>query len=179
MKIDTKRLTLRNWKLRDVEAFVKITKQKEVIKWIANVKYNTSVKEARKLIESDEENKTDIYFAIVEKESEEVFGSVWLRNVNDEDGRKLAELGILLRKEFWNKGYATEACKAVIGFGFRKLKLVKIYGKVNEENKSSKKMVEKLGFKLEGRLRKEVKTRFQNKKCNDYLYYGLLKEEFK
>lgn len=178
MRIKTERLLLRKWTLNDAGAWVKITRQKEVIKWIAGVKYNSSMEEARKLMETDEEKDTAVYFAIVEKESDEVIGSVWLRKIDEEHEKKIAELGILLRKEFWSKGYAAEAYKAMIKFSFDKLKLRKLYVEVNEENLSSRKLHEKLYFTHEGTLRKEAKIRFQNKWC-DKLYYGLLKEEFR
>lgn len=178
MKITTSRLILRNWQAKDAKDWSEITKQKEVVKWIYGVKYNSSIEKAKKVIIEDEKKTGAIYRAILEKSSGKIIGSVWFIGIDEEHERKIAELGVLLRKEFWNKGYATEACKALINFGFKKLKFLKIIAKVNIENKTSEKMIKKLGFKFEGRLRKQILLRFKKKWC-DELNYGLLKGEWK
>ena len=64
-----------------------------------------------------------------------------------------AELWYKLRPEFWNKGYATEAAKALIGFGFDALKLHRVEAGCAVDNTGSVKVLEKAGMRLEGRKR--------------------------
>jgi len=63
----------------------------------------------------------------------------------------------------------------ILSFGFKKLKLKRIQARVFHKNKNAQKLLEKLGFKLEGRLRK--KTFFKNQWFDDFIY-GILKDEY-
>lgn len=61
-----------------------------------------------------------------------------------------------------------KAIKKVVNIGFNKLKLIRIYAYVFTFNKKSQKLLEKTGFKLEGKLRKNsIKN---NKSIDDLLY---------
>lgn len=75
-----------------------------------------------------------------------------------------------------NRGIGTIAKKLMLRYAFEVLHLNKVYSIVNEENKPSSKINEKLGFILEGKLRQEYKN--QEGEFKDRLYYGLLNEEF-
>jgi len=63
----------------------------------------------------------------------------------------------------------------MLDFGFKKLKLKRIQARVLHKNIRAQKLLERLGFKLEGRLRK--KTFFGNQWFDD-LIYGILSEEY-
>jgi [ribosomal protein S5]-alanine N-acetyltransferase len=60
------------------------------------------------------------------------------------------DLGYRFRKEHWGRGYATEASKACLKYGFEILKLNRIIAKVMPENISSLKVVQKLGMTFKG-----------------------------
>ena len=65
--------------------------------------------------------------------------------------RKDGELGILgysILPEFWNMGFATEACKRIVNFGFEYLELSTIQASTTENNVASMKVLEKMGFFL-------------------------------
>jgi [ribosomal protein S5]-alanine N-acetyltransferase len=83
-----------------------------------------------------------------------------------------AELGYWITKSLWNMGYATEAAKAVVGFGFSHLALHKIEANHLKRNPSSGSVLKKLGFEQEGVLRGHVMKwdRFE-----DIVVYGLLR----
>lgn len=74
------------------------------------------------------------------------------------------------------KGIGTSARTLLLNYVFMYLELNKVYCFTNEDNIASCNLSEKLGFKLEGRLRKEYLTK--NGEWKDRLYYGLLKEEW-
>ena len=56
------------------------------------------------------------------------------------------DLGYRFKKEFWGKGYATEAAYASIKYGFEKLHLLRIVGRAEFDNTSSWKVLEKCGM---------------------------------
>ena len=69
---------------------------------------------------------------------------------------KSAEVWYKLHTNFWNKGYATEALKAIINFGFNDLKLHRISAGCAVENIGSIRVLEKVGMTLEGRKRQNL-----------------------
>ena len=68
---------------------------------------------------------------------------------------KTGEIGYYFNPLYWKKGYAYEACKAVINYGFEQLKLEYITAQIDEANTDSRKLVERLGFELKA-LQKNV-----------------------
>ena len=76
----------------------------------------------------------------------------WLKKISW--AKKKADIGYWLAKEYWGKGVMGEAVSLVLKFAFFKLKFVRVGGLVFEENKASIKVLEKTGFKYEGKLRK-------------------------
>ena len=87
----------------------------------------------------------------------------------------IAELGYWIRKEAWNKGYCTEAGKSIIQFGFEHLNLNKIYADHMARNPASGKVLEKLGFKKEGLLKKHFK---KWDVYEDIAVYGLSRSDY-
>ncbi|TFE73419.1 GNAT family N-acetyltransferase [Methylacidiphilum caldifontis] len=109
--------------------------------------------------------------AIVSRADSVLVGSVILFF---EPHHERAEIGCWIGKPHWSKGYGTEACQAVIDYAFKKLNLNKICAYCLARNTPSIKLIQKLGMKWEGCLRKHLKVRgiFE-----DLLVYGLLGEE--
>ena len=67
-----------------------------------------------------------------------------------------AEIWYKLHPDFWNNGYATEALKIIINFGFKELKLHRIGAGCAIENIGSIRVLEKVGMTLEGRKRQNL-----------------------
>jgi RimJ/RimL family protein N-acetyltransferase len=59
------------------------------------------------------------------------------------------ELTYALGREFWGKGYASEACRAVIGFAFEELKLRRLVTGCEPENLRAMRLQERLGMRRE------------------------------
>ena len=64
-----------------------------------------------------------------------------------------ADIGYELSPEHWGRGYVTEAARAIVQFGFAELKVHRIWAWCIADNAASARVLEKLGMKLEGRLR--------------------------
>ncbi|MCD6513339.1 MAG: GNAT family N-acetyltransferase [Candidatus Odinarchaeota archaeon] len=114
-------------------------------------------------------------FAIVDKETNRLIGTIGLHGV-DWISRN-AELGITIwRKEYWNRGYGTDAMKLLLYYGFIFLNLHRIWLRVYSFNKRAIRAYEKIGFKMEGTLREHI---FKNGQYVDVHIMGILRHEFK
>ena len=86
--------------------------------------------------------------------------------------RHRAEIGYWLGKKYWNRGIMAEAVKLTTNFGFKKLKLKRIFATVFPKNKISAYILEKNGYKLEGIMKK---YHVKNGKLIDALLYAKTK----
>ncbi|MGI8884940.1 MAG: GNAT family N-acetyltransferase, partial [Pyrinomonadaceae bacterium] len=59
------------------------------------------------------------------------------------------EVGYAVAREFWGKGYASESAEAFLEYGFNKLNLEKIVAVAREENKASRRVMEKIGMQFD------------------------------
>ncbi len=89
---------------------------------------------------------------------------------------KITSLGYWLARDFTGKGIMTKACKAIIDYSFNELNLNRIEIGAAVENKASRAIPERLGFKLEGILRQRE---WLYDHFVDHAQYGLLKEEWR
>ena len=87
-----------------------------------------------------------------------------------------AELGYELAPEHWGQGYATEAARAMVNFGFGELALDRISSWCIADNEASARVLERLGFKPEGRLRR---NEYFKGRWWDTLLFALLRDEWK
>ena len=94
-----------------------------------------------------------VIFAITLKSSGEPVGSISLANMVE--GHQ-AELGYWVGVPYWNKGYCTEAGRAVLQYGFRDRKLNRIHACYMSRNPSSGRVLEKIGMTHEGTRRQHI-----------------------
>jgi ribosomal-protein-alanine N-acetyltransferase len=86
------------------------------------------------------------------------------------------ELGYWLGEPFWGRGLAAEACRVLLAHVFREYAPVRIQARVIAGNASSSRVLDKLGFQLEGTLRSALLRR---DKLEDLLIYSVLRTELK
>ncbi len=86
-----------------------------------------------------------------------------------------AELGYWVGKPFWNFGYATEAAQALVDYGFRELALNRVHAAHMARNPSSGRVMEKIGMRLEGTAREDLKKwgRYE-----DLVSYAILRHDW-
>ncbi len=72
---------------------------------------------------------------------------------------RTADMGYGLNSDFYGRGYATEAARAVLDFGFNDLGLHRIWATVDVNNDASRRVLERIGMKREGILRKDKLVR--------------------
>jgi RimJ/RimL family protein N-acetyltransferase len=111
-------------------------------------------------------------WAITLKDSGRLIGAVSL--IVDKDFDR-AVIGYWIAKDFWGRGYCTEAARAVLDYGFNQTGLNRIFAWYLTRNPASGKVMQKLGMKPEGCLRQHIKKwgRYE-----DLQHYGILKNEY-
>lgn len=86
-----------------------------------------------------------------------------------------AELGYWVGRPFWNRGYATEAVRAVIAFGFETLGLNRIWARHLTRNPASGRVMVKAGMRFEGILRQHV---IKWERPEDLAAYAIVRAEY-
>ncbi|MCX5760490.1 MAG: GNAT family N-acetyltransferase [Gemmatimonadetes bacterium] len=109
-------------------------------------------------------------FAVTEPES----GLVGAISLRIELAQQRAELGYWIGVPFWGIGYATEAARAMVAFGFQKLGLHRVYAQHFTRNPSSARVMTKIGMRHEGVLREHL---FRWGQPEDVAVWGLLRHE--
>ena len=71
------------------------------------------------------------------------------------DSNGITEIGYGISEEYQRNGYATEALKAVLKFAFDNPHLVAIEAETDSENTASKRVLEKCGFMMNGKMGEE------------------------
>lgn len=94
-------------------------------------------------------------WAIIEQLTQQLVGSVLLIPLPGMDNQPTAdyEIGWHLRRASWGQGYATEAARSVIDYGFHTLGLPELYAVVKPCNERSLRVTQRLGMKPLGRTR--------------------------
>jgi [ribosomal protein S5]-alanine N-acetyltransferase len=87
-----------------------------------------------------------------------------------------ADIGYELDPRHWGQGYASEAARAIVAFGFNELELHRIWSWCVADNLASAHVLEKLGMRLEGRLRE---NEYYKGRWWDTLMYGMLDREWR
>ncbi len=97
-------------------------------------------------VNAEFKNGNSIYWKITEKNSDIMIGSICLWNFSKD--RKMGEIGYDLSPLYQGKGIMDESLNSIVEFGFQKLELELIEAYTHYKNDSSKKLLERNGFKL-------------------------------
>jgi len=152
MRIETDRLIIRPFIENDFEECFQLMQEKELYKYLDwNVMSFEDFKGVFKwwidLYETNYDDDFKYNFAIFLKENNKFIGWGGFGVIDCFYPDK--EIYYLIGKEYWGKGYATEAMSALIHYYFNTIGLDKLIALAKPENISSNKVIQKLGFKLE------------------------------
>lgn len=172
-----KKVLLRPIRKSDISLLLKWFNDPETTKYLGLYLPVTEVEEEKWIEElATIKRGIDIVFIIevIENNSTKPIGNCGLYKINQKD--QTAELAIVIgEKEYLGKGYGTETAQILIEYGFQQLNLNRISASVLESNEKAINLLKKIGFKVEGRLRK---ARFKNGKFYDQILFALLREEW-
>jgi RimJ/RimL family protein N-acetyltransferase len=164
----TERLLLRPFSSEDAKDIFELNGDPEVMKFTGDQPFG-SIAEARKFILSYNhfEKWERGRFGVFLRENNAFIGWCGLK-YHEESGE--TDLGYRFKKQFWGKGYGTEAAAFALKDGFERLHLKKIYAEAYLENKGSIRIMEKIGMKFlkdtlldgaEGKIYEMLKTNYK------------------
>lgn len=102
-------------------------------------------------------------------------GLIGMIGLHPEPEHERAGLGYWIGRPFWDRGFATEAGREVIRWGFEERELRRIYAESFSRNAPSRRVLQKLGMQREGLLRSHVR---KWEEFVDVEVYGLLRPEW-
>jgi len=152
-ELESERLIFRKIYLSDAKEIFSIRSNDDVMKFM-DVPRHLSISDSEKLINVSEESykkETGINWAIIEKDSNSFIGYIGFIRIFSEHCR--AEIGYVLKPEYWGKGYMFETINKIVRFGFKEMNLHSIEANVNPLNERSQKVLERVGFKREAYFR--------------------------
>jgi len=151
----TKRLRLRPFTFDDQAAVFALVSDPEIARFVRFEAHRTPA-DTRAFLEFVAEHYgrgEPFAWAIVLHEDGRLIGSCGF--VSQSPERKAAEIGYWLGRPHWGKGYAVEAARELVRYGFEQMGLERVEAKCFLENIAGQRVIEKLGMKLEGTDRSE------------------------
>jgi putative acetyltransferase len=172
-QIETKRLLLRGWCFDDAEDLFDYASNPNVGPH-GGWKPHETVEESKDIIRDLFLDKYSCW-AIVERSSGKVIGSIGFEQDTKRNVPTCMELGYALAEEHWGKGFMTEAVEAAIRYGFSELELSMIAIYRDPRNQRSGRVIDKSGFTYEGTLRRAHTV--YNGEVRDVACYSMTREE--
>ena len=151
--LETERLLLRPLELSDADEMFAMDNQAEVHKYLWQSPTQT-VEETIKIIEMVQKQYQENgigRFATILKETGELIGWTGIKFVNDhvENGNtNFYDYGYRLNEKHWNKGYASEATKIWLDYGFNEININEMNAYTHSENGASNHILSKSGFQF-------------------------------
>ena len=176
LSLTTDRLVLRDFKMSDLPGVHKYASDPEVVRfmeWGPN-----TIDESREFIRmairlQQDSPRRHFDLAIVKRAENCLIGSCGLYVTSPYNHE--AFIGYCLSRDSWGQGYATEAAKRLLSFGFTQLKLHRIFATCDPLNLASAKVLEKCGMQFEGRLRE---NKLIGQKWRDSVVYAILEHQW-
>ena len=158
--LETPQLVLRELRDDDVSAVHAYASAAEVVRYLDwgpnapedTMRFLAAARAAREAIP-----RTAYHLAIALKATGRLIGGCRIEIRNAANGA--GDLGYVLGRPHWGHGYATEATRALVGFGFESLALHRIWATCDVRNAASARVLEKLGMKREGQLRHDARRK--------------------
>lgn len=174
--LETPKVILRPLTADDFNALALLTQEEEMWKYFSlNLSDPAQLRKWMDIAFADKAANTRIPFAIIEKSSGEIAGSMSLMNISAHDLR--TEIGgSWLGKKFRSTGVNFHAKYAMMRYAFEELKFERVEFKTDVLNERARKGLKNIGGTEEGILRSHM-TMWNNRRRSS-VYYSVLKEEW-
>lgn len=173
--LETARLRLRPCEESDVDDLFALMSDAEVLRhwdsppWTDPAQAASFVTRSRRIAEDEDGARV-----VVEGREDGRFLG-WLTFASWDPDFRSAELGYVLTRDAWGHGYATEAARALLTWAYDALPLNRVQAQADTRNPASARVLEKLGFVLEGTLREDC---IVDGVVSDSWVYGLLPRDW-
>lgn len=145
--IETERLYLRSWQLKDLAALIEMNQDPKVMKYFPSMLNVDQTKQFFHIIQKEFTEKGFGLYAAEVKETNECIGFIGFHEANfSADFTPCIEIGWRLKYSAWNQGYATEGAKACVQYGFTSLGFKDIYSFTAKVNTRSEHIMKKIGM---------------------------------
>ena len=148
--IETDRLILRNWREKDRQAFFEMNADRQVMRFFEKTRSRAEADALldRFVIEIDRDGYG--FWAVELRDAGQVIGFTGLRDVHfDAAFAPAVEIGWRLLTRYWGNGYATEAARTCLAYGFEQMGLAEIVSFAVPENWPSRRVMERIGMRRE------------------------------
>lgn len=169
--LETVRLQLRPYRDADIPELLPLIGRREVAATTLRIPYPYTEEDAKAFFAMAEEP-GKLWLAVTLRSDGHQIGGVGLR-VDEQHSN--AELGYWLGVPYWGQGYATEAAREMLRYGFEYLQLHRIFASHFSHNPASGRILRKLGMRYEGCQREHLRK--WNKFVDSELY-GILRTEW-
>lgn len=174
--IETDRIILREITMDDYQFLYDLETNEHSLKYESDTvptKEDVDKKLEKILNYIEDEDRTDYILLVERKEEKLPIGKVLLWQIAEHIDEW--EVGWMIDYNHWGQGYASEAAKALLEFGFNQLGANRIVANCNDENLASERVMQKIGMTKEGVFR-------ETRKLYDKMYgsciYSILKREY-
>jgi len=177
MQRHTPRLLLREFEAADAPAVRRYQSDPRYQRYYAETEHTLESAEAfvRMFLDWQAESPRYRWQLVIEPiDDRRLAGNVGLRL--DTPGALTGNIGYELDPEVWGHGYATEAAEEMLRFGFEELGLHRVWSWCIADNAGSRRVLERLGMRLEGRQREHE---YFKGRWWDRCLYGLLAGEWR
>lgn len=175
-ELDTERLHLCQLTIDDLDFVYQHFSDPRVAEFLLDEPPISNIAQAQEIIEfyQHPERKTWNRWGISLKTTGQLIGTCGFHKWNKRDLH--AEIGYDLNPDFWGKGIMTEALRAAIQNGFKRMGLNRIAAIVYPQNQRSLQLLHNLGFQTEGLLRD---YHYSNGIFYDHYILSLIKRDWK
>lgn len=174
--IQTKRLLLRKLRVEDSnQMYANWASDSKVTRYLSWPPHDT-IETVKALLHEKQQLYTDSnYFdwGIEIKQTQELIGTITV--VDQHKSTQTFELGYAIGKNWWAKGYVTEALQAVVSYLFQETMVNRIEAKHDTNNENSGKVLRKTRFNYEGTLKKRG---VNNRGIVDVSVYSILRKDW-
>ena len=148
--LETDRLIIRDLQESDLPALIAMNQDPEVMQYFPKPYSQAGSLQLYQGIQDEVKVYGYSLCAVEEKDGQEFVGLVGLHHSDLRifAGKEVVEIGWRLRKEFWNRGYATEAAQACLDFAFQQAGLSEVYSFTSLLNLPSQNIMQKLGMEF-------------------------------
>jgi len=150
-QLSTERLNTRNLTMDDLSTWTKFFEDEDQVEFLPNVKFETAEQRGKNWIEKQlgrYKHKTYGLQALIHKQTGEFIGQCGLL-LQEVDGKNEVEVGYHIFKKYWGQGYAPEAAKMFLEYGFKNKQAGSIVSIIHKHNIKSQRVAEKNGLKKE------------------------------
>ena len=150
--LETERLRIRPYSEADIPELVPLVGERQVAATTLRIAHPYTEKDARAFLELAKDP-DKLWLAITLRSDGRQIGGIGLRI---EEEHHHAELGYWLGVPFWGQGYATEAARELLRYGFEELELHRIFATHFKHNPASGRVLKKIGMRYEGCRREHL-----------------------